>query len=71
MLRSLTQGFHQVMVKLNSLIVGTGSAKELSKTLLADANSNVVIVTTRQKLDVALKYARKQEEQKGTNRFQN
>ena len=56
--------------KANSLIVGTGSAKELSKTLLADANSNVVIVTTRQKLDVALKYARKQEEQKGTNRFQ-
>ena len=37
--------------KANSLIVGTGSAKELSKTLLADANSNVVIVTTRQKLD--------------------
>ncbi len=35
--------------KANSLIVGTGSAKELSKTLLADANSNVVIVTTRQK----------------------
>lgn len=56
--------------KANSLIVGTGSAKELSKTLLADANSNVVIVTTRQKLDAALKYARKQEEQKGTNRFQ-
>nr|WP_246238298.1 HsdR family type I site-specific deoxyribonuclease [Alkalicoccus luteus] len=54
----------------NSLIVGTGSAKELSKTLLADANSNVVIITTRQKLDAALKYAKKQEEIKGTNRYE-
>lgn len=53
----------------NSLIVGTGSSKELSKTLLAEANANVVIVTTRQKLDSALKYAKKQEEQKGTNRY--
>ncbi|RXW76868.1 type I restriction endonuclease subunit R, partial [Enterococcus faecium] len=43
--------------KANSLIVGTGSAKELSETLLADANANVVIITTRQKLDAALKYA--------------
>lgn len=55
--------------KANSLIVGTGSAKELSDSLLADANSNVIIVTTRQKLDAALKYANKQEEQKGTNRY--
>lgn len=44
--------------KANSLIVGTGSAKELSETLLADANANVVIITTRQKLDAALKYAK-------------
>lgn len=56
-------------VKSNSLIVGTDSAKELSHTLLADANTNVVIITTRQKLDSALKYAKKQEEQKGNNRF--
>lgn len=55
--------------KENSLIVGTDSAKELSKTLLADANSNVIIVTTRQKLDAALRYAKRQEENKGTNRF--
>ncbi|MBN8234921.1 type I restriction endonuclease subunit R [Halobacillus kuroshimensis] len=54
----------------NSLIVGTGSAQELSKTLLADANSNVVIITTRQKLDAALKHAKKQEEQKGSNRYE-
>ena len=53
----------------NSLIVGTGSAKELSETLLADANSNVIIVTTRQKLDAALRRAKRQEEKKGTNRF--
>ena len=38
--------------------------KELSETLLADANANVVIITTRQKLDAALKYAKKQEEKK-------
>lgn len=56
--------------KSNSLIVGTGSAKELSTTLLSDSNSNVVIVTTRQKLDAALKHAKKQEEQQGTNRYQ-
>ncbi|TDM05174.1 type I restriction endonuclease subunit R [Macrococcus lamae] len=53
----------------NSLIVGTGSTRELTQALLADSNSNVVIITTRQKLDSALKYAQKQEEQKGTNRF--
>lgn len=56
--------------KANSLIVGTGSAKELSKTLLADANSNTVIITTRQKLEAALRYAQKQEKQKGTKRFE-
>ncbi|MFJ7890011.1 type I restriction endonuclease subunit R [Lysinibacillus xylanilyticus] len=55
--------------KSNSLIVGTGSAKELSNTLLSDANSNTVIITTRQKLEAALRYAQKQEEQKGTQRF--
>lgn len=53
----------------NSLIVGTGSAKELSETLLSDANSNTVIITTRQKLEAALSYAQKLEEQKGTQRF--
>lgn len=55
--------------KSNSLIVGTGSAKELSNTLLSDANSNTVIITTRQKLEAALRYAQRQEEQKGTKRF--
>ena len=55
--------------KSNTLIVGTGSSKELSDTLLADANSNVIIITTRQKLDAAMKYARNQEEMNGTNRY--
>lgn len=55
--------------KSNSLIVGTGSSKELSNTLLSSANSNTVIITTRQKLEAALRYAEKQEEQKGTQRF--
>lgn len=53
----------------NSLIIGTGDTRELTRALLSDANSNVVIITTRQKLDSALKYAQKQEEQKGTHRF--
>lgn len=53
----------------NSLIVGTNSAKELSDTLLADANSNAVIITTRQKLDSALKRAKKLEEKKGSQKF--
>lgn len=55
--------------KSNSLIVGTGSAKELSDTLLSDTNSNTVIITTRQKLEAALRHAQKQEEQKGTQLF--
>lgn len=55
--------------KSNSLIVGTGSARELSDTLLSDANSNTVIITTRQKLESALRYAQRVEEQKGTQRF--
>jgi len=53
----------------NSLIVGTGSASELSATLLSDANSNTVIITTRQKLEAALRYAERQKEQKDTQRF--
>jgi type I restriction enzyme, R subunit len=55
--------------KSNSLIVGTKSAKKLSETLLSDANSNTVIITTRQKLEAALRYAQKLEEQQGTQRF--
>lgn len=55
--------------KSNSLIVGTGSAKELSNTLISDANSNTVIVTTRQKLEAALRYAKKHEEKQGRQRY--
>ncbi|MCY7864455.1 HsdR family type I site-specific deoxyribonuclease [Bacillus spizizenii] len=62
-------GISSGLAKSNSLIVGTGSAKELSHTLLSDANSNTVIITTRQKLEAALRYAQKQEEQNGTQRF--
>src|SRR5690625_5188902 len=53
----------------NSLIVGTGSARELSNTLLSDANTNTVIITTRQKLESALRHAERVEENKGTQRF--
>ncbi|MCU7558657.1 type I restriction endonuclease subunit R [Macrococcus capreoli] len=55
--------------KSNSLIVGTGDTRELTNELLSDSNSNVVIVTTRQKLDSALKRAKKIEEEKGSSRF--
>ncbi|EOO42077.1 HsdR family type I site-specific deoxyribonuclease [Bacillus cereus VD133] len=55
--------------KSNSLIIGTGSAKELSDTLLSNANSNTVIITTRQKLEAALRFAQRQQEQKGIQRF--
>ena len=34
----------------NTLIVGTGSTRELSKALISDTSTNVVIVTTRQKV---------------------
>jgi len=54
----------------NSLIIGTSSSKKLSETLLSDTNSNTVIITTRQKLEAALRYAQKQEAEKGTQRFQ-
>ncbi|WP_281975005.1 type I restriction endonuclease subunit R [Halobacillus litoralis] len=53
----------------NSLIIGTGSAKELSSTLLSEANTNTVIITTRQKLESALRHAQKVEQNKGTQRF--
>ncbi|ARD47065.1 type I restriction endonuclease subunit R [Sporosarcina sp. P33] len=62
-------GISSGTAKSNSLIVGTGSSKELSDTLLSSANSNTVIITTRQKLEAALRYAEKQEEQKGSQRF--
>ncbi|AIQ13837.1 type I restriction endonuclease subunit R [Paenibacillus durus] len=62
-------GISSGKAKSNSLIVGTGSAKELSNTLLFDANSNTVIITTRQKLEAALRYAQRQEDRKGTQRF--
>ncbi|WP_414042353.1 type I restriction endonuclease subunit R [Macrococcus sp. EM39E] len=55
--------------KSNSLIVGTGDTRALTNELLSDANSNVVIVTTRQKLDSALKRAEKIEQDRGTSRF--
>jgi len=62
-------GISSGTVKSNSLIVGTGSSKELSDTLLSSSNSNTVIITTRQKLEAALRYAEKQEEEKGSQRF--
>ncbi len=56
--------------KANTLIVGTGSSRELTKTLLSDTNSNTIIVTTRQKLDAALRYAEEMSEKNGRNRFE-
>jgi type I restriction enzyme, R subunit len=62
-------GISSGKAKSNSLIVGTGSSKKLREALLSDTNSNTVIITTRQKLENALRYAQKLEEQKGTQRF--
>lgn len=56
--------------KANTLIVGTGNSTELSRVLLSEANSSVIIITTRQKLEAALKKAEKLEKEKGTNRFE-
>lgn len=53
----------------NSLIVGTGSSTDLSQALLSESNSNTIIITTRQKLEAALRYAEKQEIEKGKQRF--
>lgn len=62
-------GISSDKAKSNSLIVGTKSAKKLSETLLSDTNSNTVIITTRQKLESALRFAQKQEEKSGSQRF--
>lgn len=56
-------------VRANSLIVGTGSSIELSRALLSDSNNNTVIVTTRQKLESALRHAQKQKEKRNVERF--
>ncbi len=56
--------------KANTLIVGTGSSYELTKVLLSDTNTNTVIVTTRQKLDAALRNAEQMSEKNGKNRFE-
>ena len=45
----------------NTLIVGTGNTKELSNALKQDSSSNVVIVTTRQKLNKAVEYLQEKE----------
>ena len=45
----------------NTLIVGTGNTEELSNALKQDSSSNVVIVTTRQKLNKAVEYLQEKE----------
>lgn len=51
----------------NALIVGTGNTDDLSNALTQDSNSNVVIVTTRQKLNKAVEYLKDKEPEKLTN----
>ena len=51
----------------NALIVGTGNTDDLSNALTQDSNSNVVIVTTRQKLNKAVEYLKDKEPGKLTN----
>ena len=45
----------------NTLIVGTGNTKALSRALKLDSSSNVVIVTTRQKLNKAIESLKEKE----------
>ncbi|MBC1500157.1 type I restriction endonuclease subunit R [Listeria weihenstephanensis] len=54
----------------NSLIIGTGDSKQLGNALLSKTNFNTVIVTTRQKLEAALDFARKVEDKDGTKRYE-
>ncbi len=56
--------------KDNTLVIGTGSAEDLSKALLSDENKNTIIITTRQKLESALRYADKLEEKNGKKKYE-
>lgn len=51
----------------NTLIVGTGNTEELSNALKQDSSSNVVIVTTRQKLNKAVEYLQEKEPRRLAN----
>ena len=51
----------------NTLIVGTGNTKDLSRALKLDSSSNVVIVTTRQKLNKAIESLKEKEPGKLAN----
>lgn len=51
----------------NTLIVGTGNTKALSRALKLDSSSNVVIVTTRQKLNKAIESLKEKEPEKLAN----
>lgn len=51
----------------NTLIVGTGNTKALSRALKLDSSSNVVIVTTRQKLNKAIESLKEKEPGKLAN----
>lgn len=53
----------------NALVIGTEDSDDLRDALLSDANSNVIIITTRQKLDSELRKAQKLSEKNGGNRF--
>lgn len=58
-------------VRGNSLVVGIDSTKELTQVLLSEQNNNVIIVTTRQKLDKAVKRAEAQEKEQKKINFKN
>lgn len=62
-------GISSGKAKSNALIVGTESSYDLSKELLSGENNNTIIITTRQKLEAALRLAEKQEQQKGSQKF--
>ncbi|MGL5041676.1 MAG: type I restriction endonuclease subunit R [Culicoidibacterales bacterium] len=53
--------------KANTLVVGTKTTEELSAALEEDSYSDTIIITTRQKLEAALKYAQKDQQKHKTN----
>lgn len=54
----------------NTLIVGIKNQKQLTQKLLSSKNNNTILVTTIQKLSAAMRSAKRESEEKGSNQFE-
>jgi len=54
----------------NTLIVGIKNQKQLTRNLLSSKNNNTILVTTIQKLSAAMRSAKQESEEKGSNQFE-